>query len=130
MNDEQKTPAEDDKQPADETPTTEQPTAEQETTEQPAAEPAPAPATSTTRSRNTLIASGAGLALVGGLVGFGIGHATAGGGDGDRFRPVSQYAPGEGRPGLGDGERPHRPSDGDHGRHFRNGDSERPSSEG
>ena len=118
MNDQQKTPA-DDQQPDDTAPTT-----EQATVEQPAAEPAPAPAAPTSRTRNTLIAGGAGLALAGGLIGFGIGHAAADGGDGERFGRVSHYAPGEGRPGLGEGGRPDRPSDGERGRHFRNGDSD------
>jgi hypothetical protein len=117
MSDEQKTPA-DGEQPTDTSPT-----AEQETVEQPAPEPVPATSPST-RTRNTLIAGGAGLALVGGLVGFGIGHASADGGDGNRFDRVSQYAPGEGRPDFRNGERPGRPSDGDRGRHFRDGESD------
>lgn len=117
MNDEQKTPPEED-QPAD-TP----PVEERETTGQPAAEDAPAAGSSGSRTRNTLIAGGAGLALAGGLIGFGIGHASADG-DGDRFRQVSQHAPGEGRPDFRDGDRPDRRPDGDRDRQLRDGDSD------
>ncbi|VXB51581.1 hypothetical protein [Aeromicrobium sp. 9AM] len=95
MNDEQKTP---EAQPDDTAPTVQQDTAE--------APPAAAPTTNgSSRTRNTLIAGGAGLVLVGGLVGFGIGHATADG-DGDQFRRIGHYAPGDGRPGFGEGGRP------------------------
>ncbi len=131
MSDQQKTPGEDDQQPEDPTPTAEQATAEQPAAEeapagQAAAEQPPAPAASTGRTRKTLIASGAGLALVGGLIGFGIGQATAGDGD-DRFGHVGQHAPGEGRPGLREGHRPDRPFEGERDKRFRNGDSEQPS---
>jgi hypothetical protein len=103
-----------------------------ETVEQPAAEPAPVPAApaapdanetaeqpaaetkvvSTPRTRRILLTSGAGLALAGGVIGFGIGHATADGGDGDRFRPTSQTVPGEGGRDFGNGERPDGPPNG------------------
>ncbi|KRC65925.1 hypothetical protein ASE12_14840 [Aeromicrobium sp. Root236] len=98
MNDEQKTPEDD------------QPTAEQATVEQPAPPPAaPAPGVpndrpavfTSPRTRNILLTSGAGLALAGGVLGFGIGHATAGDHDGRDDR-ISRFAPGDGRPDFGD----------------------------
>ena len=119
MNDEQKTPADDGQEPAEPTPT-----AEPETVEQSAAEPTPAPAAppaateesrtsaTPTRTRNILLTSGAGIALASGLIGFGIGHATADDGDGDRFGPMSQYMPGEGQRGFGPGHRPDGPPNG------------------
>jgi len=98
MNDEQKTPEDD------------QPTADQATVEQPAPPPA-APEVpdneakpkvfNSPRTRNILLTSGAGLALAGGVLGFGIGHATAGD-DGRRDDRVSRFAPGDGRPDFGD----------------------------
>lgn len=121
MNDDQKTPADDD-QPADTTPTDDHTVEQPATTEQTTSSPK--------RTRNTLIAGGAGLALAGGLVGFGIGHASADGGDGDRFRQTSRSVPGEGRPGFHGGDRPGRSHDGDHRRQLQNGESDdQPSSE-
>ena len=115
--DEQKTPA--DAESAGDTPT-----AEQETVEQPAPAPAAQEATAesagaaqpteqnklftTPRTRNILLTSGAGLALAGGVIGFGIGHASADGGDGARFDRTSQSVPGEGQPDFRDGNRPDR----------------------
>jgi hypothetical protein len=127
MNDEQKSAA-GDEQPGDTTPTREQDTVEQSATEP--APQAPAPASSgTTPTRRILLTSGAGLALAGGVIGFGIGHSTADGGNDSRFQPSSQFVPGEGRPDAGNGER-ERPSDGHRGRHFHNGDAGgRPSGE-
>jgi len=101
MNDEQKTP--EDHHPNDERATVEQP-----------APPSAAPATdvpigdtrpkvfTTPRTRNILLTSGAGLALAGGVLGFGIGHATAGGDDGGRDDRMSRFAPAHGRPDLGE----------------------------
>ncbi|KQV75156.1 hypothetical protein ASC61_09155 [Aeromicrobium sp. Root344] len=100
MNDEQKTPED------------EQSTTEQATVEQPTPAPAAAPEASTRqdtktpvfsspRTRNILLTSGAGLALAGGVLGFGIGHATAGGDDGRDDR-MSRFAPGDGRPDFRD----------------------------
>ena len=126
MNDEQKTPADDD-QPADTTPTDDHTVEQPATTEQAPTEQA---TSSPKRTRNTLIAGGAGLALACGLVGFGIGHASADGGDGDRFRQTSRSVPGEGRPDFHGGDRPGRSHDGDHRRQLQNGDSgDQPSSE-
>jgi hypothetical protein len=126
VNDEQKPSA------GDEKPEVERPTAEQPTTEQPAEEavqwappappapdvsttseqPAAPKSSSTSRTRNTLMAGGAGLALAGGLVGFGIGHASAD--NGDRFTPTSQYVPGNGQQNFrdGEGQRPDGPPGG------------------
>ena len=101
MNDEQKTPED------------EQPTVEQATAEQPAPAPPAAPAQApagdearpqvftSPRTRNILLTSGAGLALAGGVLGFGIGHATADG-DGGRDGQTSRFAPRDGRPDFGD----------------------------
>ncbi|KAA1395313.1 hypothetical protein [Aeromicrobium ginsengisoli] len=115
MNDEQKTPED------------EQPTAEQATIEQPAAAPPAPEATpsedakakvfSSPRTRNILLTSGAGLALAGGVLGFGIGHATASGDDGGRDGRMSRFAPGDGRPDFRDrnhegGQRGGRPGQG------------------
>ncbi len=75
---------------------------------------------STPRTRNILLTSGAGLALAGGVIGFGIGHATADGGDGGRHDRMSRFAPGDGRPDFGDrngdrGQRGGRPGQGNGG---------------
>ena len=90
------------------------------TTEQPAAVTSDEPA-STSPTRRILLTSGAGLALASGVIGFGIGHATADDGTGDRFQPTSQSVPGEGRPDFGNGERPSGPPSG-RGGHDRSGD--------
>jgi len=90
------------------------------TAEQPAAGTPAAPA-STSPTRRILLTSGAGIALASGVIGFGIGHATADDGTGDRFQPTSQSVPGEGRPDFGNGERPDRPPHGPGG-HDRSGD--------
>ena len=100
MNDEQKTPED------------EQPTVEQATAEQPAPVPPAAPAQApagdeakpqvftSPRTRNILLTSGAGLALAGGVLGFGIGPAT-GDDDGGRDGQTSRFAPRDGRPDFG-----------------------------
>jgi hypothetical protein len=90
------------------------------TTEQPAAE-TPGEPVSTSPTRRILLTSGAGLALASGVIGFGIGHATADDGTGDRFQPTSQSVPGEGRPDFGNDERPVGPPSG-RGGHDRSGD--------
>ena len=90
------------------------------TTEQPAAETPGEPA-SPSPTRRILLTSGAGLALASGVIGFGIGHATAGDGTDDRFQPTSQSVPGEGQPNFGNGERPDGPPSG-RGGHDRSGE--------
>jgi len=81
------------------------------TADQPAHE-APGEPDSAPRTRRILLTSGAGIALASGVIGFGIGHATADGGNGDRFQPTSQSVPREGQPNFGTGERPDGPPSG------------------
>jgi hypothetical protein len=73
---------------------------------EPTASEAPAPADQTTasvrprRTRELMAAGAAGMLVVGGLAGFGIGRAT--GGDGPHFNRNGQFRPGQqgyGRPG-------------------------------
>lgn len=94
------------------------------TAEQPAPTAQSEPVT-TSPTRRILLTSGAGLALASGVIGFGIGHATADGGNDARFQPTSQSVPGEGQPNFGNGERPDRPPSGSGngmGDHDRSGD--------
>ena len=99
MNDEQKTP--DDEQPTGEQATVEQPAPAQAAPAAPAGDEASPTVFTSPRTRKILLTSGAGLALAGGVLGFGIGHATAGD-DGRRDDRVSRFAPGDGRPDFGD----------------------------
>lgn len=103
-----------------------------ETVEIPAAAPSAKPSWFS-RSRQLVAAGGAGLLIVGGLAGFGIGRAT-GGDDGPRFARSGHFGPGQhgfGRPGqrdrghfgggqqrgqgFGPGQVPNGPSDGQPG---------------
>jgi hypothetical protein len=72
--------------------------ASDETVEIPAASQTPK-SSKFSRPRQLLAAGGAGLLIVGGLAGFGIGRATGGGDDGPRFARTGQFGPGQGTPG-------------------------------
>jgi hypothetical protein len=70
----------------------------------------------TSRTRNALIGGGAGLVLVGCLIGFGIGRASV---SNNPTAPAGQFAPGAagegGRPNFRGGERPNGPPPGFNG---------------
>jgi hypothetical protein len=101
------------------------------TTEIPTATPDSTAQRSPRRKRELVAAGAAGLLVVGGLAGFGIGRATSGD-DGPRFDRSGQFGPGQhgfgpghrgfggpghrmGPPGNGQGGMPNGPSDGQPG---------------
>jgi len=79
---------------------TESPQSAATTTEIPTTPQDSTPKRSPRRTRELVAAGAAGLLVVGGLAGFGIGRATSGD-DGPRFERSGQFGPG--RPGFGPG---------------------------